>query len=60
MPDPGLYADPSYHQFEKRYVRKFAEKADIDALCEEDFDMYMNFMVSILYRRNKREFRIMC
>jgi hypothetical protein len=45
MPDPGLYVDPSYHQIEKRYIRKFAEKEDIDAICEEKFDIYMNFMV---------------
>ena len=38
------YADPSYHQFEKRYVRKFAE----------NFDMYMNFMVSGSYCWNKK------
>ncbi|KAH8671827.1 hypothetical protein BGZ60DRAFT_527276 [Tricladium varicosporioides] len=44
MPDPGIYADSSYHQFERRYIRKFAEKADIDKICEEKFDLYMNFM----------------
>lgn len=46
MPDPGLYADISYHQFEQRLIRKFAEKEDIDSICEEKFDIYMNFMVS--------------
>lgn len=45
MPDPGIYVDNSVHQFEKRLVRKFAEKQDIDALCAENFDIYMNFMV---------------
>ncbi|MCJ1246355.1 hypothetical protein MMC30_003562 [Trapelia coarctata] len=44
MPDPGLYIDKEHHQFEKRLVRKFAEKQDIDQMCAENFDMYMNFM----------------
>lgn len=45
MPDPGLYIDEAYHQVTKRYVRKFAEKEDIDAMCAENFEIYMNFMV---------------
>ena len=45
MPDPGLYIDKEHHQFEQRLVRKFAEKQDIDQMCAENFDMYMNFMV---------------
>jgi hypothetical protein len=45
MPDPGMYVDRRYHQFEKRYIRKFAEKQDVDEICAEQFDLYMNFMV---------------
>lgn len=55
MPDPGIYADSGYHQFERRYIRKFAEKADIDKICEEKFDLYMNFMVSADSERRKKQ-----
>lgn len=54
MPDPGHYVDPEHHSFEQRFIRKFAEKEDIDGVVAEKFDMYWNFMV---WRNSQRPFQ---
>ena len=43
--DPSRYVSPEAHTFEHRFVHKATLKQDIDAMCEEKFDMYLSCLV---------------
>ena len=51
MPNPGAFIDNSHHQFDIALIRKSSEQADIDAMCEGNYDMYFNLMVSQSVRK---------
>ncbi|KAK2866814.1 hypothetical protein FQN49_003517 [Arthroderma sp. PD_2] len=42
--DPSRYIPKSRHEFIMRWVTKANAKAEIDKICEEKFDIYMNYM----------------
>ncbi|KAG7008610.1 hypothetical protein G7Y79_00005g017510 [Physcia stellaris] len=44
MQNPGSFIDSTHHQFDIALIRKSAEKADIDAMCKGNYDMYLNLM----------------
>ncbi|CAM1504922.1 Fc.00g025130.m01.CDS01 [Cosmosporella sp. VM-42] len=41
------YIPKTRHEFVTRWVTKANSKAEIDQICEEDFDMFMNYMWGI-------------
>ncbi|PLB44471.1 hypothetical protein P170DRAFT_513647 [Aspergillus steynii IBT 23096] len=47
FPDPNRYISKEHHEFITRYVTKANAKAEIDEICKEDFDMFMNYMWGI-------------
>ncbi|KAF9893536.1 hypothetical protein FE257_010848 [Aspergillus nanangensis] len=47
LPDPGRYISKEHHEFTTRYVTKANAKAEIDEICKEGYDMYMNYMWGI-------------
>ncbi|KAL5428344.1 hypothetical protein PMIN04_000779 [Paraphaeosphaeria minitans] len=47
FPDPSRYIPKSRHEFTTRWVTKANAKEEIDAICKEDFDMFMNYMWGI-------------
>ncbi|KAL5471804.1 hypothetical protein PMIN07_001451 [Paraphaeosphaeria minitans] len=47
FPDPSRYIPKSRHEFTMRWVTKANAKEEIDAICKEDFDMFMNYMWGI-------------
>ncbi|KAL4755769.1 uncharacterized protein BDW70DRAFT_145957 [Aspergillus foveolatus] len=47
FPDPGRYISKDRHEFVTRFVSKANAKAEIDEICKEGFDMFMNYMWGI-------------
>ncbi|RLL99262.1 hypothetical protein CFD26_106825 [Aspergillus turcosus] len=47
FPDPNRYISKERHEFVTRYVTKANAKAEIDEICKEDFDLFMNYMWGI-------------
>lgn len=46
LPDPSRYIPKERHEFVTHYVTKGNAKAEIDEICKEHFDMFMNYMVN--------------
>lgn len=46
FPDPNRYIPKDRHEFFTRYVTKRNAEAEIDEICKEHFDMFMNYMVN--------------
>ncbi|KAF9250238.1 hypothetical protein DTO006G1_1654 [Penicillium roqueforti] len=47
FPDPNRYIPKDRHEFFTRYVTKRNAEAEIDEICKEHFDMFMNYMWGI-------------
>ncbi|GIJ89500.1 hypothetical protein Asppvi_008442 [Aspergillus pseudoviridinutans] len=47
FPDPNRYISKDRHEFVTRYVTKANAKAEIDEICKENFDLFMNYMWGI-------------
>ncbi|PHH85509.1 hypothetical protein CDD83_324 [Cordyceps sp. RAO-2017] len=47
LPDPNRYIPKSRHEFVTRWVTKANAEAEIDEICKEKFDMFMNYMWGI-------------
>ncbi|GIK02914.1 hypothetical protein Aspvir_006979 [Aspergillus viridinutans] len=47
FPDPNRYIPKERHEFVTRYVTKANARAEIDEICKENFDLFMNYMWGI-------------
>ncbi|KAF7585379.1 hypothetical protein BBP40_011042 [Aspergillus hancockii] len=44
--DPSRYIPPVRHHFETRYISKSTAETEIDEICRDGYDMFLNYMVA--------------